>query len=266
MSHIIQRGLTALLLWAVTTVSTVSLADEFPGRSIYVNLTPISTQELKQRLNEFTIIDVRSRFEYDTLHISKALHIPLFASDFTQQVAGLQQQNDSPIAFYCNGRTCFKSYKAAEAAEKAGLKNIHVYDAGIFEWAQTYPEEATLLNENAVDPSRLIGKEQLQAHMLSPNEFEKRVTDNDAVVIDIRDPLQRDGLGLFIGREQNIPLDKREKLKKVFLDARRDNQTVLIYDMAGKQVRWLQYDLEHLGVKRYYFMQGGAKALFAEMM
>jgi len=40
---------------------------------------------------------------------------------------------------------------------------------------------------------------------------------------------------------------------------------LMIYDAAGKQVRWLQYYLEDKGLKSYYFMAGGINAYYNEM-
>jgi hypothetical protein len=40
---------------------------------------------------------------------------------------------------------------------------------------------------------------------------------------------------------------------------------LFIYDEVGKQVRWLQYTIEELGLKNYYFMDKGAKAYYSSI-
>ena len=62
-----------------------------------------------------------------------------------------------------------------------------------------------------------------------------------------------------------MPLDNAA-LKKYVEQARQEGKTLLIYDEAGQQVRWLQYYLESEKVAAYYFMAGGAKGYFDLMM
>ena len=56
-----------------------------------------------------------------------------------------------------------------------------------------------------------------------------------------------------------------EKLNELndFLNAvKKSGRTLLVYDEAGKQVRWLQYYLEQQNAGPYYFMKGGTQAFF----
>ena len=45
----------------------------------------------------------------------------------------------------------------------------------------------------------------------------------------------------------------------------RENKTLLVYDAASKQVRWLMYRIESKGTRNYAFMKGGAYAYFANL-
>jgi predicted sulfurtransferase len=71
-------------------------AVEFPGRqkTKYKSVQPIEIEELYQDYvdNKVNIIDVRSKLEYDTIHIDSALHIPVtkrsFESELRKVVAG----------------------------------------------------------------------------------------------------------------------------------------------------------------------------------
>ena len=75
--------------------------------------------------------------------------------------------------------------------------------------------------------------------------------------MDIRSRSQRRLMGLFEFREESIPLEHAGDLEPVVERAKKEGRPLYIYDMAGKQVRWLQYYLVEKGLKDYYFMQDG---------
>ena len=117
---------------------------------------------------------------------------------------------------------------------------------------------AALVRSFSASFSRLISGKKFTAHQLGPKEFAKRVGPS-TMVIDVRDSYQRAAVGLFPFEEKWIPLSQKGRLSDQIDRARRNGKTLLIYDEVGKQVRWLQYRLEQAGVKKYYFMKGGAK-------
>ncbi len=236
-------------------------ASEFPGREIYKDVRVLSTQELADRLEDVNVVDVRSRYEYETLHIKGAKNIPLSRMDFKEGVRELAQATGKPIVFYCNGHTCMKSYKAARRAQKAGLKDVYAYDSGIFDWVKAHPEQGVFLGKSPVPLDRLLSKEQLKAHMLPPEEFMKRAHEENGIILDVRDRRQREGISLFLGREHYVPLDN-EKIAEYVEKARKEGRPLFVLDAVGKQVRWLQYFLEREGLQDYYFMDGGTRAYF----
>lgn len=252
--------LIKLFLLPLLLIQTAPLLanDAFPHRSLYPKVDTIELEELYLKRDEVLIFDVRSGYEYDTLHIKGALHLALDDHDFQSTLQLLRKKDDRAFVFYCNGHTCKKSYKATQKALQGGIDKIYAYDAGIFEWTKAHPDEAVLLGKSPVDPARLISKEKLNAHMLEPNEFGKRVG-KQAITLDVRENIQKDGLSLFPTRQRSVPFDNN-KLKGYVEQAKGENKTLLIYDAVGKQVRWLQYYLEEEGVTDYYFMKGGAKA------
>ena len=81
------------------------------------------------------------------------------------------KDGSTKIAFYCNGHTCAKSYKAAEIAGENGFQNLYCFDAGIFEWATTNPEKSVLLGKSPVDPAKLISKDALAAKTIGWADF-----------------------------------------------------------------------------------------------
>lgn len=241
--------------------------EGFPGRSLekYSMVSVIELEDLHGRRDEFAVVDARSSFEFDTLRIKGAVNIPVTAEDFEAAVRGLREQTGKPIAFYCNGHTCMKSYKAAKQAMTAGLDKVYAYDAGIFDWARAYPDEAELLGKSPVDSARLIPKKVFKAHLLDPDTFSDKATaiaSKSRLIIDIRDHFQRAGIGFFPAIERWASLQNMDKLRKYLKKAKAQNRTLFIYDNVGKQVRWLQYELEARGLKNYWFMEKGAKGYY----
>ena len=255
-----------IVLLALLGNQTYAADSEYPGRKIYVDTPYISLEQLTQEFNDAIVVDVRSAYEYSTLHVKNAFNIPLNSKTFIQEMRGLRkQQPQKKIVTYCNGKTCMKSYKAASKCRTNGIENVIVFDAGIMDWAKANPNLSVLLNTSPIDPARLISKDKFTARLLDPETFFKQANDSNPFIIDVRDPLQRAGMPLFVGREKRAALDDTEKLKVLIAQAKRERRPLYIYDEAGKQVRWLMYYLEDQGATDYFFMKGGAKAYFKGM-
>ncbi len=258
--------LVALSVLALWSPAHGTGNDEYPNRALYPDVKVITTDALSQNLDKSIVVDVRSRYEYDTLHIKGAHNVPLNSPQFIEEIRRLSAKHpEKQIIFYCNGKTCRKSYKAARRARKYDVDNVLAYDAGIFDWARAHPDQAVLLGKSPVPAERLISKETFKAHLLEPEAFLEKAHQPGAIVIDIRDIRQREGISLLPpGQEQREPLDNEALRKHVEL-ARNENRPLLIYDAVGKQVRWLQYFLEQEGVKDYWFMKGGIKAYLDDL-
>ncbi len=250
--------LTVFLLSFQTAIAE----NDFPGRKLFPHIKYIGPKALQNLGNEVVIVDARSAYEYQVLRIKGALNIPVSKSDFSQRVLELRKKTDKPIVFYCNGHTCFKSYKATNKAIQAGVKNVMAYDAGIFDWTKAYPKQAVLLGRSPVNSTKLISKKQLKAHTLEPKKFMAKFGPK-SIILDTRSRLQRAGVGLFtMDGGKHASFDDREKIKRYIRLAKKQGKTLLIYDAVGKQVRWFQYYLERERVKDYYFMKGGARGYF----
>ncbi len=236
----------------------------FPNRVLFPKVETIELEELYARRNEIVVVDVRTHYEYETLHIKGALNISIADERFLDSLQSIRDNDPRPMAFYCNGHTCKKSYQAAQKARQRGIDRVYAYDAGIFEWTKAHPAEAVLLGKSPADPARLIGKEKFEAHLLAPEQFAKQVEGN-SLVLDIRDPSQRTGLALFPMKQRWVMLDNA-KLKGHIDRVKQEGKTLLVYDNVGKEVQWLQYYLEEEGVSSYYFLRGGARAFFEFLM
>jgi rhodanese-related sulfurtransferase len=265
MKNMLRLFSSVLVFWSLCTALAWAAKDEFPGRATYPEVKYISLQDLKKRFDDVLIVDVRSSYEYQTLRIRGAQNIPVSSSSFVDNMAKLRAKTEKDIIVYCNGKTCMKSYKAARKCQSAKIPNVIAYDAGIMDWASTYPQQAILLGDVLGDPKKLISKKRFHSHMLEPDAFGEKVSSSNAIVLDVRDRFQRDALAIFPGRERRAYLDDTKKLDRYIRRAKQKNVPLMVYDAAGKQVRWFQYYLEKNNVHEYYFMKGGTRAYYKNL-
>lgn len=267
------RGASAafcfVLAFAPVPASAQSLS-EFPGRNLYqrFGVDAIGLFDLRGQLSTSTVVDVRSRLEYDILHIEDAHHVSLGAADFEDAVATLVDQEGGLLVFYGNGRQSPVSYRAAARANAAGLGPAQAYDAGVADWAARYPRLTRLFGDPIPESDAgLISDEAFERRLLDAETFSRRVrNDADALVLDVRSHQQRDQISLFAGREIAAPLGNVEKLNRLLDQASREGRGLLIFDQHGQQVRWLQYHLEERGIDDYRFLEGGLQGFYDEIM
>jgi rhodanese-related sulfurtransferase len=255
-------GLPSLLLLVLALAVPVQAEEVFPLRAKFPGVAPITTDELVAGYESATIVDVRSKMEFDVIHVSKALYIPVSNADFLKQLEKkADKAGTAPLVFYCNGIHCAKSYEAAEQAETAGFKNVYCYDAGIMEWTKRFPDRATLLGKTPAPAGKLIAKADFEKRQLAFADFKTKAQSQNAVIIDMRDPAQRvkeahlpQSKEVLLPGMRSIPGDRLVELlnKKEF-----KGKTLLIFDAVGKQVQWLQYYLEENGYNDYYFLKEG---------
>lgn len=261
------------LLFVLTGIFSVSVAAQaqdagFPGRAKYPEVPIYAKAALKQHMPQLVVVDARSSLEFETLRIKGALNIPVAGKQFEAEVKALRAQTSKPIVFYCNGRTCMKSYLAVKKAMAAGVKNIYAYDAGMFEWVETYPDASELLGKSPVNPRAIISLQAFKQHLLTPDDFSNKAYElgSKSLVLDVRDKYQRGAAGLFPGKERWVSLDKTRQINSYIEQAKKANKTLFIYDEVGHQVQWLQYTLEQENMPNYFFMANGARAYYTEMM
>lgn len=259
---VIKGFVASILIFAMSQVA-LAADKEFPGRDIHLGVPYIELADLQAQFQQVVLVDVRSKYEYDTLKITGAINIPLNEARFTDQMQQLRDDNkDRKIVVYCNGKSCMKSYKAASKCAARGIGDVVAFDAGVMDWAKASPGLSTLLGKPLGDAAKLISKSQFEAHLVEPTVFSALVQQDKTQVLDVRDRFQRSGMSLFIGAETQAGLDEEEKMNQIIKKAIAENTTLLIYDESGKQVRWLQYRLEEQGLKNYKFMQGGTREYF----
>ena len=241
--------------------AATATVNPFPHRTSFPDVPIVSTADLAARFDRMLPVDVRSRYEYETLRIKDAVNAPVTDKTFVDQIKALRTQHPGKsLVFYCNGKTCKKSYDAVRLAVHAGVKDVLCFDAGIDDWSKTNPERTALLGRSPITPADLITGDQFKARVITAADFEKRIGAN-SLVLDIRDVIQRD-IAVFPFREERVPLDQKQKLDGVVERAKAQNKTLLVYDKAGHQIKWFQYYLESKGLKDYYFLKGGEEGYY----
>ena len=237
---------------------TDAAQNTFPLRLIYPEVPVISTESLADRYDHIIILDIRSKLEYEVARINKAILLPLNDAGFTEELKALADQNRGRyLAFYCNGHTCAKSYKAVQLAISLGLEKVICYDGGIFDWIESHPEKATLLSVTPAKKELIISDAAFEEKRISFDAFKKLADSPNSIVIDIRDSFQRE-LSPDLPGIRNIPLDPLLELvsNRVWTEKK-----LLFFDAVGKQVRWLQYYLMHFGYYDFAFLDGGVLAI-----
>jgi len=254
MKTTLQRAVLTIAGLLMLATPLLAAEEGYPLRKKYPQLQYITTNDLKSQYDKSFIVDVRSKIEFDVIHINKAAHVPMSVKTFAADLEKARQKSaTSPLVFYCNGHTCEKSYEAAEVATKAGFKGAMVYDTGIMDWAKTNPDKTTLLGKTPVAKEKLIAKATFAKKCIGYEEFKKKAASPNTIVVDIREPIQRDVIPQIQGL-RNIPSDRMVDLinKGEFKE-----KQLLILDAVGKQVEWLQYYLEGKGYSNYQFLEKG---------
>lgn len=96
-------------------------------------------------------VDARVSAEYAEKHIKGAINVvykeihkkvsKLDPAD-SFDLAKLPADKGKALVFYCNGSPCWRGYKGADAAIKAGYKNVNWFRDGLPAWEEKkYPTE-----------------------------------------------------------------------------------------------------------------------------
>ncbi len=142
MKTIIRLLIIAFVVLPVS-FATLARAEETPPNLAGVKLVTASEAQ-KLQSSGAAILDVRVAAEYGESHITGAISVPYReksaknvnydASQDEFAVAKLPADKKTPLVMYCNGPECWKSYKAAIAAQKAGYSEVHWFRGGFPEW------------------------------------------------------------------------------------------------------------------------------------
>lgn len=106
----------------------------------------VSAEEVKKMLDSgVPVIDTRVAAEYAEKTIKGAKNVPYkeksakdpgFDASLDQfDLSKLPADKNAPVVLFCNAGECWKSYKAAVVAQRAGYTKIFWFRGGFPEWA-----------------------------------------------------------------------------------------------------------------------------------
>lgn len=139
-----RKHVSVLAACAVALFTSLGAAAKETPTSL-AGVKVVSADEVKKMLDAgVPVIDTRVAAEYADKSIKGARSIPYrekSAKDVSFDVSvdqfdvsKLPADKAAPIVFFCNAGECWKSYKAAIWAQKAGHTKINWFRGGMPEW------------------------------------------------------------------------------------------------------------------------------------
>ncbi len=260
--HLLASLLMSFFL-CLALAGIASGSESSPFRAFYPHIKTISTNDLYEGIIDKTIIDVRSLFEYNVVHINSAINLPLADADFADRLFKLKDlQEEVELVFVGNDADCSRAFKAARIARLQGMTNVVVYDAGVFVWLHANPEKTWLMGQTPARLEEVLPLVQHQIHLASYDQFRRLAMKPQALVVDIRD----------IYRRRYVPqgLEVKNIVLGALLQAVGNRiwaeRPLLIFDSDGSKIRWLQLYLQAGGYHNYQFLEGGLDALPRESL
>jgi rhodanese-related sulfurtransferase len=252
------RLLLTICLALIAIVGPARAGVSSPFRAFYPDVATISTTELHERLFTLTLIDIRSRFEFEVVHIARSINLPLEDGRFAERIDRLKPvQEKITMVLIGNDPDCSRAFEAALLARAHGLANILVYDAGVYSWLHAYPDRTRLMGRSPARLEEVLPLISHQSRLVSFERFKRLAGEPGTVVIDIRNIYQR--------RRVPAGLEVRSISMEALLAAVGNriwaNRSLLIYDEDGSRTRWLQLFLRAGGFFDYAFLDGGMNAL-----
>ncbi|HKB77937.1 MAG TPA: rhodanese-like domain-containing protein, partial [Myxococcales bacterium] len=122
-------------------IATAALAGAGQTRADEAPLTFITTADLQTKTAAappahwaFTVVDARTRVEFEENHIAGAISCP--ATQTAALLPRLVKDKSRQLIFYCNGPKCTKSQKAARVAISLGYRKVLEYNEGLPAWGK----------------------------------------------------------------------------------------------------------------------------------
>lgn len=149
--HLLARPLRALCAASLLACATSALAVEETPQSIPGG-TLVDAVKAKEVLDKGGLaIDTRVAAEYAEKRIKGAINVTYkethprtskIAPGDSFDLSKLPADKNKALVFYCNGSPCWKGYKGADAAIKAGYKQVYWFRDGLPAWeAKKFPTE-----------------------------------------------------------------------------------------------------------------------------
>jgi rhodanese-related sulfurtransferase len=120
-----------------------SLADETPTSVSGVKVVTADEASKLQSAGA-TVVDTRVAAEYAEGHIKGAVSVPyreksakaatFNAAEDEFNLSKLPADKNAAIVFYCNGPTCWKSFKSSVVSARVGYTNVYWFRDGLHVW------------------------------------------------------------------------------------------------------------------------------------
>ena len=249
--------LTIWLLMFCFPVSSYS-SSHTPLQILYPDVKTISTDELHEKFFSLTLVDIRNTFEFDVVHIAASINLPLDTGRFAQSIKNLADlKNEITLIIISNNPESTRAFEAARVAKSSGIKNVYVYDAGVFSWLFTHPAKTQLMGEVPAQLEKVLPQIRHQKHLISYDTLKRYAKAPESIVIDIRNIYQQSKLPDIEG-VKNIALESLLAATNSRIWAEKQ---LLILDTDGSSTRWLQLFFQASGYYNYYFLDGGVNSL-----
>ena len=97
-------------------------------------ITRKELNKMKDKREDFVLINVLSKEYFDKEHIRGSINIPIMDKDFEKKVMKHVSDKRTKIVVYCANKECQASPDAAKKLIKLGYKNVWDYEGGIKEY------------------------------------------------------------------------------------------------------------------------------------
>ncbi|MBI2469978.1 MAG: rhodanese-like domain-containing protein [Planctomycetes bacterium] len=125
------------MITGITTFKNLNAGETPPKTQTEVkNISPKQAKELIDKEKDVFVLDVRTKEEYDKMHIKGANLIPI--QEMEQNISKIPK--DRKVIVHCAAGK--RSAKACEMLKDKGLKELYNVDGGINKWqAEGFPVE-----------------------------------------------------------------------------------------------------------------------------
>jgi rhodanese-related sulfurtransferase len=260
------------------SVATALVAKDVPTPAKAPAGTKIATAEdiIDIKNNGGQIYDIRwhySEYEFEG-HVPGAISVPFtewsaLSTDYNIKEdvfdwSALPKDKNTPVAFYCMGVNCWKSYKVAEQAAKIGYKNVYWYKEGQPGWDKKQLPRNNFNPTYAPTNALFTGSNNPASWLMEPEVVKQMIEKGEKMkVIDFR-------FSAFFeeGRLKDafqVPLDKllsRDGIQ--LLPKPQTGTTILLVSENGQLAMAGAVALSNLGYK-VKVLNGGMKAWYAKM-
>lgn len=100
------------------------------GKKPYHKLYPQDLKHLLREKEDFLLLDVRTKLEYDAEHIPQSVHLDITEAE--EKISTLAPNQSKKIVIYCHGGE--RSIEMAEKLYHLGYTNLYYLHKGISQW------------------------------------------------------------------------------------------------------------------------------------